>query len=93
MNGVFSNITEILGGRYIISKTRNGNGFTSVVQILPNTKKSDEIISLESFVKNLRNEIHITNQSSLEDNGSTRSIKQFNWEMSLVSFLFRIANG
>lgn len=70
MERISDQIREILRRRHVVGETTDGNTVTAHFNVLPLSEDSDQEVGSEFSVEDLRDQVKIGDQSSLENNGS-----------------------
>jgi len=85
VEGVSEDREEISRGRNVVSETTDGDRVTAHFDILPLAEKSDGEEVSESSVEELREEIEVGDQSSVEHDGDVGSVEQLDGEVGGVT--------
>lgn len=83
MKGLVQKGEEISGRRYPVRDT--ADRYASPFDFLPGTEYAHPPGTFESFVNDLRYEIHVRDQGRLENHTDVWSIKQFYWVPAFVA--------
>lgn len=90
MEWVSSDVSEISWWGNVVSKTTNWSRVSCHVILLPLSKKRNDKVTLELFVKHLGEEIQVGDESSLENNWNVRGVEELDWVwLSVTSHLSR----
>lgn len=93
MEGVLDHLEEVTGGTDVVGEATDGGGVTVHVVVLPLAEEPDEKVALELLVEDLREEVEVGDEGSLQDDGDVRGVEQLNGVGLLVSLHFPAAHG
>jgi hypothetical protein len=93
VEGVTNNVHKIAGRRDVVSETTNWGRVSSHVILLPFSEKVHEEVTAELLSENLREEVEVGDESSLEDDRNVGGVEELDGVWLLVSFHFAGRNG
>jgi len=94
MEGIIGDLSQTSGRGNIVCKTSDRDGLTSsAFHILPATEQLDEDVAAVTLVQQLRKEVKVGNQSSLEDDGDVRGIKELDGVRTFLASVLLVLDG
>ena len=85
MHGVLLNVIEALRRTDVVGEATDGCGATSHVIILPLAEETNNEVAAESSGQNLREEVNVADEGSLQDDGNVRRVEQLDGERLSVT--------
>ena len=85
MEWVLEYVDKVSRRRYVVRQAANRSCMSSHINFLPLSKEIDEEVSLKLFVKDLREEVEVGDQRSLQDDGDVGRVEQLDGVRLLVA--------
>ena len=80
MQGILLNVIEALRRADVVGEATNGSRAASHIIILPLAEEVNDEVTAEASRQNLREEVNVAYERSLQDDGNVRCVEQLDGE-------------